>query len=143
MAISWRSELEIGVTEIDEQHKHLVESFNAFLNACRDGKGSTELLKLMEFLDEYVIKHFSAEEKLQTELAYPDYESHRLQHLGFIKRIQELKKQLIPEAPPEINQVISTNSMLLDWLVKHISGSDKHFGRYLADVGYLVMAVHQ
>ncbi|MCE1226477.1 MAG: bacteriohemerythrin [Geobacteraceae bacterium] len=136
MAISWRTELEIGITEIDEQHKHLVESFNVFLRACRDGKGSSELLRLMEFLDEYVIKHFNAEEKLQVKLAYPDHESHRLQHLGFIKRIQELKNQLMPEVPPEINQVISTNSMLLDWLVKHISGSDKQFGRYLEEVGY-------
>jgi hemerythrin len=137
MAISWRSELEIGVPEIDEQHQHLVESFNLFLRACREGKGSSELLRLMEFLDEYVIKHFRAEEALQTTLSYPDHESHRLQHLGFIKRIQELKSQFLPEEPPEIHQVISTNSMLLDWLVKHISGSDKHFGRYLAEVGYI------
>jgi hemerythrin len=137
MAISWRSELEIGVTEIDEQHKHLVESFNLFLRACREGKGGSELLRLFEFLDEYVINHFRDEETLQTKLAYPDHESHRLQHLGFMKRIQELKKQLLPEESPEIHQVISTNSMLLDWLVKHISGSDKQFGRYLVEVGYI------
>ena len=83
MAISWRTELEIGVPEIDEQHKHLVESFNVFLRACRDGQGSSELLKLMEFLDEYVVKHFREEETLQRKLAYPDHDSHRLQHLGF------------------------------------------------------------
>ncbi len=136
MAISWRTELEIGVPEIDEQHKHLVESFNVFLRACRDGQGSSELLKLMEFLDEYVVKHFREEETLQRKLAYPDHDSHRLQHLGFIKRIQDLKRQLTPEVPPEIDQVISTNNMMLDWLVKHISGSDKQFGRYLTESGY-------
>lgn len=136
MAISWRSELEIGVAEIDAQHKHLVESFNAFLHACHEGNGTSDLFGLLEFLDDYIVSHFCYEEALQTKLSYPDHDSHRLQHLGFIKRLQELKKQLPGEETPEVHHLIATNSLLLDWLIKHIAGADKQFGNYLAKIDY-------
>ncbi|ACD95690.1 bacteriohemerythrin [Trichlorobacter lovleyi] len=136
MGIYWRKELEIGVIEIDKQHQSLVESFNAFLLACRNGKGSSELLELLKFLDEYALHHFHTEEAIQKAAAYPEYESHRLQHLGFTKKIKDLKEQLTLNEPPQINHLIATNTVLLDWFIKHISGSDSHFGRHLVETCY-------
>ena len=137
MGVYWRKELEIGVVEIDRQHQSLVESFNSFLLACRNGKGSSELLDLLKFLDGYVLQHFHAEEAIQKASLYPEYESHRLQHLGFVKKIQGLRELLTSNEPPQINHLIATNTVLLDWFIKHISGSDSHFGRYLLEVGYV------
>jgi len=136
MGVYWRKELEIGVIEIDKQHQSLVEAFNSFLLACRNGKGSSELLELLKFLDSYAIQHFTTEETIQKALSYPEYESHRLQHLSFMKKIIDLREQLTSNEPPQINHLIAANTVLLDWFIKHISGSDSHFGRYLLEIGY-------
>lgn len=137
MSISWRAELEIGVPEIDNQHKGLVEALNSFLTACRNGQGMSELKSILEFLDNYVVQHFNDEEKLQVESCYPEYELHRQQHLDLISRMDCLKKEFNSNSVPDISHILAMNSTLVEWLVKHIAGSDKRLGRYLVSTGYL------
>lgn len=57
MGIEWRDSLSIGVKEIDDQHKQLLSHFDQLLKACETGKGREELATLLNFLDQYVIKH--------------------------------------------------------------------------------------
>lgn len=133
MSISWREELAIGNQRIDEQHRELLERFDLLLAACRRGEGRTELTRLLDFLDEYVVKHFGDEEALQQESGFPDFQSHRVQHLGFIKRLTELKQSISAEGDVQVDHVLATNKMLLDWLVQHISTRDRDLGRHLQE----------
>lgn len=133
MSISWREDLAIGNQRIDEQHRELLERFDALLAACRRGEGRGELIRLLDFLDEYVVKHFGDEEALQRESGFPDFQSHQLQHLGFTKRVMELKRTIRAEGEVQVDHVLATNKMLLDWLVQHISTRDREVGRYLQE----------
>lgn len=130
MGISWREELALGVDQIDNQHKELLVRFDMLLTACKQGKGGDEVLYLLNFLDEYVITHFSDEEQLQKQSKFPDYESHRQEHQSFIKKLAELKKRIAEEGV-QIDLVLDTNKLLLDWLIRHISIRDKAVGRHL------------
>jgi hemerythrin len=132
MSISWREELAIGNQRIDEQHRELLERFDALLAACRRGEGRAELARLLDFLDEYVVKHFGEEEQLQQSSDFPDFPSHQLQHLGFTKRLHELKRSISSEGEVQVDHVLTTNKMLLDWLVQHISTRDRELGRFLS-----------
>lgn len=131
MAISWREELAVGDERIDSQHKELLGRFDLLLGACRSGEGKQELVRLIEFLDQYVVQHFGDEERLQQSAGYPDFEAHRAQHIAFIKRIADLKRSIDEEGEIQIDHVLATNKLLLDWLVKHISSSDKALGKFL------------
>jgi hemerythrin len=131
MGISWRDDLAIGIESIDNQHRELIARFDALLTACRDGNGGPELLRLIIFLDDYVVTHFRDEERLQRKVSYPEYEQHRQQHAGFVKRLHALKSQLSEDTPPALSQILSTNNMLLDWLLKHISSEDQAMGRFI------------
>lgn len=133
MSISWREELAIGNQRIDDQHRELLERFDTLLSACRRGEGRGELTRLLDFLDEYVVTHFGDEEQLQRESGYPDFQSHQLQHLGFTKRLVELKRTIRSEGEVQVDHVLTTNKMLLDWLVQHISTRDREFGRFLQE----------
>ena len=130
MGISWRDELSLGVDQIDSQHKELLARFDMLLNACKQGKGGEEVLHLLAFLDEYVLTHFRDEEALQKQSGFPDYESHRQEHESFIGRLSEMKGRLAEEGV-QIDLVLDTNKMLLDWLIRHISVRDKALGRHL------------
>jgi hemerythrin len=130
MGISWREELSLGVDQIDNQHKELLARFDMLLTACKQGKGGEEVLYLLNFLDEYVVVHFGDEEKLQKQSRFPDYESHRLEHQSFIDKLADLKKRIADEGV-QIDLVLDTNKLLLDWLIRHISIRDKAVGKHL------------
>jgi hemerythrin len=131
MGIAWREEFSVGVEQIDNQHKELLERFDKLLVSCKQGKGRLEVMHLLDFLDEYVIRHFGDEEKLQKESDFPDYVAHRREHEAFIGRIAELKKRMHVEGEIHIDHVLDTNKLLLDWLIQHISVRDRAVGQHL------------
>lgn len=127
---SWKESLKVGVPLIDEQHKQLCEAIDALLDACRHGKGRAEIVKTVQFLEDYTVKHFSEEQVLQKNSTYPKYEWHKSIHDGFIKQIQSIKKD-IEEHGANISSVATLNTLLLDWLINHITVVDKELSGYL------------
>ncbi len=134
MGIQWRDSLAIGVEEIDDQHKELLQRFNGLLAACEAGKGIDELKPLLIFLDDYVIEHFSNEEWLQRKHGYPNYESHKKEHDSFIERVMAVKDEINSEGVA-VHHVMETNNMLLKWLLNHISKVDTELGKFLRAAG--------
>lgn len=130
MAIEWNNDLSIGVDEIDNQHKELFRRINALLDACTQGKGKGEVGRVINFLEDYIVKHFNAEEAIQKKHAYPDYESHKTLHDEFRKSFSELKKSFETEGAG-LPLVLRTNRTVVDWLVKHIGRVDKVLGGFL------------
>lgn len=130
MGIEWRDSLSIGVDAIDNQHKELLLRFDKLLNACQAGKGIEELSRLQAFLGEYVHTHFSDEEELQRLHRYPEYEAHRAEHIYFIDKISKLKSETEQDGV-STHHVVETNSMLLKWLINHISIVDKKLGAFI------------
>lgn len=133
MGIEWRDTLSIGVDEIDNQHKQLLLHFDQLLKACEMGKGREELNKLLDFLDEYVIKHFKDEESIQRLRNYPGFESHKKEHQSFVARLKVLKQEISSEGIA-LHHVMETNNLLLKWLIHHISTVDVQLGRFLKTV---------
>ncbi|HEX9079451.1 MAG TPA: bacteriohemerythrin [Desulfuromonadaceae bacterium] len=134
MGIQWRDSLAIGVEEIDDQHKELLRRFNGLLSACEAGKGIEELKPLLTFLDDYVIEHFSNEERLQRTYGYPGYATHKREHDSFIERVLALKGEIDSEGVA-VHHVMETNNMLLKWLLNHISKVDTELGKFLRASG--------
>lgn len=130
MGIEWRESLSTGIAEIDSQHKELLSHFDRFLKACESGQGTEELKRLLGFLDEYVIRHFGDEERIQRQHLYPGYAPHKLEHDSFVARLNALKEEVGREGVA-LHHVIETNHLLLKWLIHHISTVDVQLGRFL------------
>ena len=84
----WNENISVGNEKIDAQHKKLLTHINKIMDAVVYGVDSKEVKeKTVEFLGEYVQKHFSYEEEYMKENNYPDIKitSHiapKLNHLG-------------------------------------------------------------
>lgn len=130
MKIQWRDSLAIGVAEIDNQHKELLQRFGILLEACESGKGKEELAGLLAFLDEYVVRHFNDEEDIQRKKRFPGYPDHKQQHDSFIAKLEALKQEIRQDGVA-LHHVMETNNMLLKWLINHISKVDIELGRFL------------
>lgn len=130
MALGWTEDLATGSHEIDRQHKELFTRINALLDACRQGRGKTEVNEVVRFLDDYVVKHFSEEEKYMQKYDYALHGAHKAQHPEFIANFSESKRQIEHEGPG-IHLVVRTNHLIGQWLVNHICKVDRALGTFL------------
>ncbi len=126
----WSEDLATGVETIDDQHKEIFRRADRLSAACSEGKGKEEVLKLVEFLEDYIKEHFAAEERLQMRNAYPDYASHKALHTQFVAEVARLTTALKEEGAT-LPLVIMTNKTVTSWLVQHISKIDMEFASYL------------
>jgi len=130
MTLQWSEELATGYSEIDRQHRELIDRFNLFLEACSARKGKEQLSRLFEFLDQYVVEHFHQEELLMMQHNYPETLPHQKEHREFTSRLGELRRELA-KSGPTITVLIHTNKALLYWLTTHIKQIDVKLGRFL------------
>ena len=58
-------DLETGNALIDSEHRQLFAVINKLMDACSQGKGRDQIASTVQYLNDYVSKHFSDEEQLQ------------------------------------------------------------------------------
>ena len=130
MPVSWKSSFNIGILEIDAQHRELFSRLDALEQAIASGHGREALIETFRFLDNYVRRHFRAEEELQQLYKYPHLAMHAAEHQAFIARLQELEAQLTTEGPSE-KLAKHTNSFLTQWLISHVTTTDTKLSGYI------------
>jgi len=129
-AVVWSSEFEVGVEMIDHQHRELIDRINKLLAAIREGRGREETFGLVRFLQEYVVEHFSAEERFMRRYHYPDYPAHKEMHDAFIEELNSLVAILEKEGI-DSDMVVVVNQKVINWVVAHIFLVDKGLRRCL------------
>jgi hemerythrin len=123
MPLTWDVTMSTGVAKIDHQHQELISKLNALLEAMQKGKGKDEIGKLIAFLGEYVVKHFSDEEAEMERLKCPVATANRIAHQQFVKKFTEIRDRFHKDGvSPKL--VIDVQQALLDWFIAHIRSID-------------------
>lgn len=130
MALNWTSSLAVGVADIDQQHQELFGAVNRLLQAAAVAKGRGEIENTVDFLGEYVVRHFAAEEQLMTKRRYPNMAAHKAEHTQFVNEFALIKARVEAEGPTT-HLVIVIQRRVCDWLVGHIGKTDKQLGQFL------------
>lgn len=125
--------LETGNGAIDAQHRQLIDATNKLLTACSVGKGRSEIENTLIFLNDYIIKHFGDEEKLQLKYGYPDYAVHKKLHEEFKKTVRDIAAEYERDGT-SIQLVSRVNSAVGGWLITHIKTIDKKLAEYIRSV---------
>ena len=73
MSVTFDKSLETGNELIDQQHKELIDRVNKLLESCYMGTEKRAAIQTLNFLLDYTVFHFEAEEKLQQESGYPGF----------------------------------------------------------------------
>jgi hemerythrin len=129
--ITWSDKLSVKVTQLDEQHKKLIEILNRLHDAMKVGKGKEILEEVLSSLIIYTQKHFAAEEELMKVNSYPGYAVHKQEHNQLVTQVLDVQKQM------QTGVVLSQQVMnfLKNWLETHIQGTDKKYGPFLNQKG--------
>ena len=129
--VQWSDQLSVGINTIDDQHKKLVSIINRLYDAMKSGKGSEILSEVLSELIEYTKYHFSTEETLMKNNAYPNYQSHKSLHSKLVEKVMDLELDL---KAGRIALSVQVFHFLKDWLVNHIQGEDKKYAPFLTKV---------
>lgn len=124
-------DLMTGNALIDSEHRQLFAAVNDLMDACAQGRGRDQIEKMVKFLSDYVVKHFSDEEGLQTRSNYPGYPAHKTFHDGYRRQLGDKMDLLRREGPTvkalgELNQIVGV-------LVSHIRTEDKRVARHIME----------
>jgi len=130
MRIEWTGDLDTGVSEIDAQHRELLERINALLEVCAGSRPRHEARRVIDFLEEYVVTHFNTEEKLMTASDYPEYRRHKEEHAIFIERLADVKRKFHDEGAAADVLHLATRT-LIEWQDVHIRRTDRKLGEFL------------
>ena len=125
MHLEFDSSLVTGNDMIDSQHKELIGKIDDLLSFCEESKEKVKAIQILGYLSDYTEFHFSEEEKLQEEIAYPAIDVHKKKHAEFKKAIEELHEMLEEEEGPTPAFVSAVRTNVVNWLFEHIQKMDK------------------
>ena len=132
----WNDELVTGVTEIDEQHRILVNSINEVNTRLSNTTVNAEILeKITQDLLCYALYHFETEEGLMKEYNYAethgeDSAVHQRQHREFSATVVAVREGIKAEKLISREDLLS---FLNGWLVNHILNTDKRLGAFILE----------
>ncbi|MFT3914632.1 MAG: hemerythrin family protein [Anaeromyxobacteraceae bacterium] len=126
---AWSPALLTGHATIDGQHRQIFARIEA-LHQAMSRRERPDTNSLMDFLGAYVIDHFTEEERLMRDRAYPGYAGHLAQHSKFIRDFTALNQEVLTRGPTE-HLSRRTRAWLVEWLRWHIMGADAALGVFL------------
>jgi hemerythrin len=126
--IVWKPTYSVGVPEMDDQHKRLVEILNELNEGLVKGQGKDKLYSTLMGLIDYTKKHFADEEKLMEKSGYPKLDQHKKEHKELTQQVVDFARQY---NAGEKGITIELMNFLRSWLVVHIQGKDAEYGRHI------------
>ncbi|RCX09619.1 hemerythrin [Anaerobacterium chartisolvens] len=132
----WKANYSCNIEEIDNQHKKLFEIAARLydLASLKDEYDHyDEIVAIINELEEYTVYHFAYEEKLMLESNYKDYETHKIEHDFFIKKIKRLEKMDMEE--DQSNSVMKMIEFVADWISAHILKVDINYKEHFNSRG--------
>ena len=127
--LDWDSSLNVGVDEIDDDHRRMVKLFNLLAHAVSNGDEPDYQEALLDELIAYTVWHFRHEERLMLKYAYDDRDTHQQQHRELIAGVTEIREKFLEGG----RQLLEEDVEYLErWVTAHIIHTDKKMGAYLA-----------
>ncbi|MFV0465442.1 MAG: bacteriohemerythrin [Lachnospiraceae bacterium] len=133
----WKSEFELGIKSIDDQHKKLLEIGNKIGDLVEASSDSIdnfdEIMEVLGELKDYTEYHFETEEILFAEYGYEGADDHKIEHDAFVDYLNAVNFDEVDE-----NQKIFLQELLnkiIQWVFKHIISTDFLYKDFLLAKG--------
>lgn len=127
--IEWNNDLSVGVQEIDDDHKKVIEYYNELFTACFCGMGPAVVHETLKKLIEYTKCHFQREEGLMEKEGYPGLAEQRHEHEELIRKVEAIQKKA--ESTPDDEFSNDVLGFIDSWIRNHILGLDLDLARYI------------
>jgi hemerythrin len=120
--MEWNQDYSVGIHEIDEQHKTLVECVTAIEEAVGQGERWLAVHLALGRLARFAEVHFAVEESLMRIHDYPELHGHMQDHGRLTDRLQVLQECAL-KTDVSYDMVV----FLKDWIAGHVPSHDKAY----------------
>lgn len=124
--MEWKDQYSVGIQEIDDQHRKLIDLFSTIEKATRLQSGWRDILYGIVALKGYAKTHFDFEEGLMRLYGYSQTVEHEELHRYFFANLEAIANKSHNDAVA--NELAK---FLFDWLTNHIEGADRGYARHI------------
>jgi hemerythrin-like metal-binding protein len=124
--IPWGPELELGIPELDSQHRTLVGLANRLFASLKQEKQGEKAALAIAELFAYSATHFADEEAFFSQFNFPSLEKHSASHAAFVARASEFEERLASGSPADTAEILG---FLQAWIKRHIALDDRELAR--------------
>jgi hemerythrin len=122
--ITWKEKDSMGILRIDNEHKQFMDIVNKSIATMEHNDNPEELKEVLYGITMYAMVHFSTEEAYMIEFNYPEYKTHRNEHIGFSEKTLAYCNRVADGDSHFTNEIFES---LKQWLVNHIQVTDKKY----------------
>lgn len=129
--IEWEEKFSVGIKEIDEQHKVLVDILDELYLAMLKARGNEVIEATLDKVIRYTKNHFSTEELLFKKYSYPEEKPHKAEHDAMLKKVDAFRRDF------KNGKLIGVDLMhfLKNWFVEHLQTTDYRYVKFFKGVG--------
>ena len=136
-AFRWDARFELGIAEVDAQHRRLVDMLNTLIEVVTEQRHASEddINALLDGLEGYAQQHFSEEEALmaRSQCDSRHIVAHTRQHEIFADQIRVARREYLNAGRShDILELLA--GFVTSWLSFHILGSDREMAGQIARV---------
>jgi hemerythrin len=124
--IEWNDEFDLGVEEVDNDHRALVGLINALHDAMSTGTGRGDVVGGLREIYTLVSEHFAREEAYMRDTRYMAYSEHKEDHEVLLDDLQEIIEQV--RANGEYSEA-RLSADLQYWFAEHFRTHDARLHR--------------
>jgi hemerythrin len=127
--IPWQDEFNIGVPEVDFEHRCLIDLINRLHAALGTNAGAEAIQEFLGELHAQISAHFALEETIMNRLGYSRLGPHKEQHEALLDGILDILDSHRQGEFVDYQDVLSER--LRRWFVDHFSSEDSLLHREL------------
>lgn len=133
-AAHWRQEYMLGFPGLDDMHQVIFSHIVSLAEALQQEAAGTAAQLVVKLVD-WTQEHFESEERVMQAHGYPrsPYLEHCQQHAKFREFLDALAQGIQGGNVPPLRLAFRCQFLLLDWFISHISITDRHLERFLAE----------
>jgi hemerythrin-like metal-binding protein len=130
MIIAWNEAFDVGIPEIDSQHRDLIETFNRLVDSLHSDDGQVQPLMIINELTGKAKIHADYEEDLMRTTGYPGTDAHAEEHRSFARDIEDLSQRMLTTGKPRLQ--LGSLKILGQRLIDHTcAGTDSDLVAHL------------
>ena len=126
--IEWSDSFSVGVTDIDHEHKSLIELINQLYDNLEQKAQAEEVSDFFGEIYAHISAHFALEEKIMRDHDYPEDGAHKEEHERLLEEIRDMMDEYSDNAEIDENEL---STRLRNWFGEHFKTMDSRLHKAL------------
>jgi len=130
--ITWSGKYSVGVKNLDEQHKEVINLLNELHAAMLKGQAQNVAGTLLPKIQRHAREHFSTEERLMESTRFSGLAEHRAEHQALLARVDTCAAR---HKQGDSAVYMELLNFMRDWLINHMQKMDQKYTAWLNEHG--------